>query len=201
MFLRGFAQIVCVLVLSSSAQAQYKFDVKTALEEKQDLHNIKMGLIQAIKESSWASVADVGEDYSLWLSDLRRVHKMDSLYVVVKIEVRTKAMFTRGKLVHGRDVGIRYHWEKSTVHEQDRPEGKEISPQVAQNLKKLMGLSAGLEFVPAGNLLNITPEKASEAVAAMKSITQDNPSLVEVMEALMIGDQALQVVKNMIKTK
>lgn len=215
MILRVFVVFVLTVTVVSNVQAQYQFDVKTKLEEKHKLQIVKAGLLHAIETSSWASVGDIGEDYSLWFTDLRRVVKGDSMYVVVTIELRTKAMFTRGTLLHGRDVGIRYHWEKSMAHA-----GEGIRASVGHSgngetgadetddganeddgktLRGVLAVADGLEFEAPKALRQITPAKANTVVGKLAAVAQNNPSPVEMMEALLIGDQALQAVKNMIK--
>ncbi|MBT3605845.1 MAG: hypothetical protein HN521_22500 [Candidatus Latescibacteria bacterium] len=208
LLLQIFATLVLVCVIAPNAQAQYQFDVKTKLSEKNNLHIIKIGLIHTINESSWASVGDIGEDYSLWLTDLRRVQKQDSMYVVIKVELRTKAMFTSGMLIHGRDVGIRYHLEKSMAYTKDNAQGTSPSEKGAQIeegvddsapvLRGLMSLAAGLEFAVPVSLKQITSKMAKQVMREMASLTKQNPSPIEMMEALLIGDQTLQVVKGMI---
>jgi hypothetical protein len=94
--------IVLVLVLFAHTAVfaqRIAFDVKTSFGEKGQLKTAKAGCIAFLKESSWAAVKEMGEDYSLWITNYSRELKGDNIEFKIMLELRTKAMFGRGKIV------------------------------------------------------------------------------------------------------
>ena len=93
--------------------AQFSFDVKTPFAQKNQLQIVKAGALTTIQGSTWATVIEVGEDYSLWLMDLDRRVSGDSMLVSVLVELRTKAMITRGRLLNSARVVVSYDRAKA----------------------------------------------------------------------------------------
>lgn len=78
------------------------------MEEKQQLHIIKIAVINALKQSNWARVTETREDYSLWLTNLQRSSIGNSLVSSVDLDLRTLAMISRGKHINGVHVSIEF---------------------------------------------------------------------------------------------
>lgn len=100
--------LLLLLLFSRFSLAQVAFDVKTTMEEKSQLHVIKIAVINSLQQSNWATVKEVGEDYSLWLTNLRRSSSGDSITTVIDFDLRTPAMLTRGKHLDARRVSISF---------------------------------------------------------------------------------------------
>jgi hypothetical protein len=78
------------------------------MEEKQQLHIIKIAVINVLKQSNWARVTETREDYSLWLTNLQRYSDGNSLISEIDLDLRTPAMLTRGKHINGVHVSIEF---------------------------------------------------------------------------------------------
>lgn len=65
-----FVSLIALLPHPPSAAAQYDLDVKTQYAEMARLRSVQQGVTAALEKKPWASVVEVGEDYSLWLTDL-----------------------------------------------------------------------------------------------------------------------------------
>ncbi len=76
-----------LLITPVTATAEIKFDVKTKLHEKIQLHLIKLAVVQLINESNWAKVKDLGEDYSLWLKNIKRGLNGELIIVELDVEI------------------------------------------------------------------------------------------------------------------
>ncbi len=97
-----------LLLLSNSLFAQIVFDVKTTMEEKSQLHIIKLAVINAIEQSNWARVTEYNEDYSLWLTNFKRKSEDNSFKSDIDLDLRTPAMISRGKHIRGVYVSVTF---------------------------------------------------------------------------------------------
>jgi hypothetical protein len=61
----------------------------------------------ALRASSWAGVKEVGEDYSLWLTNLNRSHYGDTLQVTLDVHLRTET--SEGEALRRSDLSTRTH--------------------------------------------------------------------------------------------
>lgn len=199
-----FLLLILIGTYTDNCLAQYAFDVKTTMEEKEDLQNFKQGLLNAISNSSWASLKERGEDYSVWLTDLQRVHISDSVLVSLVVEIRTASFFTRGEFLDNRRIWMKYHWDlaqkfsKEKFDESifDNPEVTDFD-EAAENLAAMIGLVSG-----ASGALQISSLSGINLGKLVKSLSisfKRKPSPVEVMESLYLGEKALQAMEEMIK--
>ena len=101
---------VFVLLTSALAGAQPRtlFDVKTKLSEKTDLAPAKAGCVILLARSDWAGVAEIGESYSLWLKNYRRVKEGDKVHVKLDVEIHTPSMVRSGKLLASECIDVIY---------------------------------------------------------------------------------------------
>jgi len=83
-----------------------KFDVKTQFKEKQELAVIKAGLLAFIHYVDWAELAEVGEDYSLWLRGYRRKVHGNTVTIELTLQIRTSAMFSHGRWLTEEKINI-----------------------------------------------------------------------------------------------
>lgn len=96
------------LFFISQTFAQISFDVKTTFDEKSELRYYKLAVINCLQNSNWSKVDEIGEDYSLWLMNLKRTAEGDSIRVEFDIDLRTPAMFTSGKHLVGKHICVIY---------------------------------------------------------------------------------------------
>lgn len=105
------AYIVFVLGFSSTratAQDQVAIDVKTPLESKTELAPAKAGAAMCLHRSEWATISEVGEDYSLWLKEYERVKDGRDTRAELTIELRSPALLRSGSLIASQQVRARY---------------------------------------------------------------------------------------------
>ncbi len=101
----------CVAIQAAHGQQPERvtFDLKTGFFEKLDLTPAKNGTLLVLLESDWAGVREVGEDYALWLGNLRREESGDSIHVMLDVELRSPSLFGRGELLASRMIETAYH--------------------------------------------------------------------------------------------
>lgn len=189
--------LIALCIRSPFALAQqYAFDVKTQLAEKKDLQIVKQGVLLAIREAPWAQDTEVGEDYSLWITNLNRVQEGDSMYLTVDIELRTPAMLTRGTFIASRRVGIGYHLEQAQEYARNNFDDSvfrhpdQIDFQTVQDMSNMF-LFLGMAD-PLGGALSAP---MTQWLIASFDMT---PSPVEVMESVYIGQHVLTVIAEML---
>jgi hypothetical protein len=96
------------LLFQSASYCQIAFDIKTSFKEKSMLRFVKLAVINNIQNSDWATVKEIGEDYSLWLTNFERNSIGDSIEAQFDIDVRTPAMFSQGKPITNRHIILVY---------------------------------------------------------------------------------------------
>lgn len=104
----AFQVFLLILLISNSLLAQISFDVKTTMEEKKQLHIIKIAVINALKQSNWSRVVEVREDYSLWLTNLQRYSNENFLISEIDLDLRTPAMITHGEHITGVHISVEF---------------------------------------------------------------------------------------------
>ncbi len=107
---RLWIQLAFISLVAFSASAQHKtfFDVKTKLSEKSDLAPAKAACVILLSRSDWAGVTEVGETYSLWLKNYRRMKEGDKVRVKLDVEIHTPSMIRSGKLLATEGVDVLY---------------------------------------------------------------------------------------------
>lgn len=115
---RTIPQIVSVVFLAlalsaGGAAAQQNdpvtFDVKTRFCEKLDLTAAKNGAVLILMQSDWGGVREYGEDYALWLRDIRRSRIGDSIAVTLQVELRAASLLGEGELLGSGSISAVYH--------------------------------------------------------------------------------------------
>jgi len=201
-----------ILIPLYSAFGQYTFDIKTTVEEKYSLHVAKEGVTAAFEEAPWVSVREVGEDYSLWLTNFRRSHNGDSVQVRMTVNLRTPAMLTRGDEIAVRRIEASYHWERATTYAQDSLNVEDISSYGQANLEEMgsdlgnmIGLFASMSGMPTFGIEQIAGPASGALVGkssgSLFSILNQDPSLVEIMESILVGRQVVEVTRDMVENE
>lgn len=201
-----------ILIPLYSASGQYAFDIKTTVEEKYDLHVAKEGVTAAFEEAPWASVREVGEDYSLWLTDFRRSHEGDSVRVRMTVNLRTPAMLTRGNSIAARRIEASYHWKKATAYAQDSlnvenmpSQGQIDLEEMGSDLGNMIGLFASISGMPMFGIEQVAGPASGALIGNLSgslfSILNQEPSPVKIMESILIGRQVVEVTRNMIENE
>lgn len=98
--------LTCTFLGGTLASAQVRMDVKTRIDEKQVLSVAKAGVISFLRNSPWAVVAELKEDYALWLRNQRRQVNGRRVTVELDVEVRKPRLAGLGALVAGRRVTV-----------------------------------------------------------------------------------------------
>ena len=116
-------------------QSKVLFDVKTKRAEKMDLLPIKTATVILLLKSDWASVVEIGEDYSLWLKEYERKKVGDIISVKFCVELRTPAMLRSGSLLQSEKIEFSFksidEWnEVTTVREAIKQELKNFSGEI-----------------------------------------------------------------------
>ncbi|MBK6761752.1 MAG: hypothetical protein IPG73_13850 [Ignavibacteria bacterium] len=108
--------ISCILVTVALPESSFamglgtKLDVKTSFDEKSDVRHLKAGLIASLKACPLYEVGEIGEDYSLWVTNASRTAADSGRYKLkMTLELRTPAMLTRGKLIDRREIEVAYN--------------------------------------------------------------------------------------------
>jgi len=180
------------------AGAQVKLDIKTPLEQKPQERVVKAGLIAYLKQSEWARVVKIGEDFSVWILNYQRRLKGDTLMYNLELEVRTAAMITRGKLIATRHISDTVDLAWSESH--DTFEGRDIEQSIERKLKMngnvLTSLPALLGF-PHLALISIIHN-------GLKNFGDDLKStyvLDQAVEGMVVGAKLMKEVKEMLASK
>ena len=87
-----------------SVFSQLKIDLKTPMEDKEKLKLAKAGLGAYLRQAEWAEVVNFGEDYSVWIKNLKRRFTGNVLHVEVNLELRTRADLGVGDLISARTI-------------------------------------------------------------------------------------------------
>ena len=113
-----------VSVLPRPTSGQYNLDVKTRFEDMARLQSVRQGIKAALEEDSWASVVEVGEDYSLWFGNLNRTHQGDSIQVSLSVALRTPTLLGRGNHVDVDRGRATYHREQMRTLARNLPSAR-----------------------------------------------------------------------------
>lgn len=108
--LLGLALALAAPLARAQTQAPSKvsIDLKTPMFEKPILTAAKNGTELMLMQSDWASVAELGEDYAVWLHDLQRESHDDSITVTLEVELRAPSTFAPGDLISSRTIVATY---------------------------------------------------------------------------------------------
>lgn len=85
-----------------------KFDVKTSYSDKYSSSGAKNGLIAYLNEANWAEVGEYGEDYSVWINNLKRSQVNKQVTVSFQFTMNTPANFSNGEVLYSKDISITY---------------------------------------------------------------------------------------------
>ncbi len=194
--------LLCVVHHDVAAQKQYAYDVKTPLAAKYELQIVKQGVLLALDDSPTAHVQEFGEDYSLWLTEVQRFLRGDSLHVIAQIELRGPSALGRGELFARRNCHIQYHWERANTYARDHFDSGQFThqsdyTQTAQNIGSMMSLSGS----PYGNPIGVlSGAMVAGAIVGLGEALSKDPSPLEVMESIYIGQSVLHTVETLVQT-
>lgn len=121
-------------LLACISASQLKIDLKTPLEDKEKLKLAKAGLGAFLRQAEWAHVVNVGEDYSVWIKNLKRKFKGNVLHFELDLEIKTAADLTSGKLISSRH--IKDSVDLAAAAELKTFENREMNKLVEEQLKK-----------------------------------------------------------------
>jgi len=174
--------IMILCFIASTAWGQYKIDLKTPAGDKEKLKLAKAGLGAYLRQAEWAKVVNVGEDYSVWIKDLKRKFTGNILHFDVTLEVRTTADVGSGALLNSRM--IRDTIDLSAIGSKTTFEDREIIAKIEEQIRKnhkykpipvVLGtvsgvpvagqvLEKGLKFLGVDLEAQVTPDQAVESM-------------------------------------
>ena len=186
-----FLLIIIFLSFPWPALAQYDFDIKTRLKERARLQNVKRGITVVLEDQPWAGVVEIGEDYSLWITDLDRAHRGDSVHVRLTVSLRTPAMLTSGDHLDSQRIHVSYHWNQMQMTAKEMPDFASIAASQAAKYGEALGRIAGLPKEPSrlvlGDLLN-----------TLAKTFYEYPSRFEAVESLLVGREVIKTTREMV---
>jgi len=150
--------LIAFCLIAPAALCQYKIDLKTPAGDKEKLRLAKAGLGSYLRQAEWAKVVNFGEDYSVWIKDLKRKFQGNVLHFDVTLEIRTTADIGSGDLLSART--IRDTIDLTEIGTKTTFEEREIIIQVEKQLQKnnkykplpvVLGVVTGIPF--AGPIL------------------------------------------------
>jgi hypothetical protein len=194
--------IVVTVPLSMSAKGLgTKLDVKTSFDEKSDIRHLKAGLIASLKACPLYEVGEIGEDYSLWITNASRTAADSGRYSLkMTLELRTPAMLTRGKLIQMREIEVVYdplnEAEQSLLASQTLPVSTITTVLLNTLGNQTMAYAAGM--VMPGNVVTAAMmAKMSEFVGhAISSMGKYTPT--QQLEGLLVGPECIEAVTEML---
>lgn len=96
--------MIGLLIVSFSIQSPVKIDVKTPAGEKDKLKVVKAGLNAFMRQSDWAKVVNLREDYSVILCNYKRKLKGNIVRFELDLELRTGSVLGKGKLISSKHL-------------------------------------------------------------------------------------------------
>ncbi len=184
-----------LLLVSSSAFSQILVDVKTRLNEKNDLHFVKIAVVSALDSSKHFRTTEVGEKFSIWLTHFKRTTTGDSVRSEFDLEFHTPAMLTEGRFLKSKHLKI--FFDSTGLSTQISPSDTVLSKLITQYLVATKMLNKFFKF------LNISISSASlstDPILALviqpfmaKFLKEFNrrPSAFEAVEASLLAAKAV----------
>ncbi len=111
------ALIVLIMVSPGFSHEKVLLDDKTPLLEKNKLIAAKAGTVYFLTQSDDLGVLEAGEDYSLWLKDYMSKQNGKTVSIEYTIELRSPAMFRKGRLIGSERLKVKYSLEEKKSDE------------------------------------------------------------------------------------
>lgn len=176
-----------------------KLDIKTALDEKGELKLAKAGLKVYLKQSEWAKVVNLGEDYSVWLTQFRRKLKGNVLRIEMDIELRTPATLDKGEFLDKRHI----------VDTLDLGEAAKLSTVEEREMHHIVQKQLVKREMPKSLVSSVVGAAASVALPGVGTLIQNGLKYLgtelesqynadQAVEAMVIGALLIVELKDMI---
>jgi hypothetical protein len=181
-----------LLLIYSSALSQILVDVKTRLNEKKELHFIKIAVISAVDSSKHFRTTEVGEKFSVWLTHFKRTTIGDSVRSEFNLEFHTPAMFSEGRFLQAKHLKILF--DSTGLSAQISSSDTALSKLVVQYLVTTKILNKFLQFLGVSSpLLSTNPILASVIELFISKFFKKfnrRPSAFEAVEASLLATKA-----------
>lgn len=179
---RSVGILVASLIFASISLTQIKIDLKTPIDDKEKLKLAKSGLGAYLRQVEWAKVVNVGEDYSVWIKNLKRRFKGNVLHFEVDLELKTTADLGSGKLIDARHIkdSVDLNEAANLKTFEEREMSELVEKQLTKNnkFKPITGIigtatnvplagtvvQKGLEYLGVDLESKFTPDQAIEAM-------------------------------------
>lgn len=190
------AALIILTIAAASAAAQVQIDVKTKWGEKKGLTVIKQGVITAIDESGWSVTTEFGEDYALWVKDLKRLKgKKDTVVVRVTLELRTGSLMAEGDLIEKKKVELRY--SRGTLDSLlGEPTAGVTADEWLANHRMINEIIA-----LAGGMIPIGGPVAKTVIVAVATQLNEAPEEREIAEAMLLSLKVMSALEQMMPTE
>jgi len=180
--MKYFFTVLAVCCAHVVVLSQIKIDLKTPTGDKEKLRLAKAGLGAYLRQAEWAEVVNLGEDYSVWIKDLKRKFTDNILHFDVTLEVRTTADVGSGTLLNSRMIQDTI--DLSAIGSKTTFEDREIIAKIEEQIRKnhkykpipvVLGtvsgvpvagqvLEKGLKFLGVDLEARVTPDQAVESM-------------------------------------
>jgi hypothetical protein len=181
---------------SGVAQTLVAVDVKTALAEKKALAVAKSGVISYLKQSTWAKVAELHEQYAIWLANYRQIERGTTRAIELDVEVRAPRAIGKGAVTATRHVVVNYDLA-ATYNELAAEQRKAAVDLESGRAMQALMLTLGSTF--AGALFEDKSDRTvvKRAVFYASQDLQKTPTFEETVECLAVGATVMRALEDM----
>lgn len=161
---------------------KYALDVKTKYSEKMSLSSTKNGLIAHLESSNWATVVETGENYSVWIKDLKRVQTSQTVNIQFTFSLNTPAMFTDGDVIKTRSFNLTLQ-----ITDDIKPSNGVLIPADVQKWIKNL-VARGLDTqIPGVGFLADKLGLIDGVLGWVNNLMSDGETSVQKAEAVLLG--------------
>jgi hypothetical protein len=199
-----FFTAIFISFLQIHTFAQVKFDVKTSLSEKEEFKFIKLALINSLNQSNWATVKEIREDYSAWLTNLKRYDNGSSIITEYDLDLRTPAELSRSKEITSQHISVEF--DTTGIYNVKTPNKKfkTYVDTILTNLLMASIIKIKIFDEISKLLLPTSPHIAAIVIATflankmVKKLTKP-PTPFEILESNLLAAKTMVELKKMVK--
>lgn len=188
--------LLFICLFSYDGFAQVVFDVKTKVELKENLHIVKIALINILNKSNWANVKEIGENYSLWIDNFTQQANGDSIIAEYDIDLRTPSMFTMGRYIKSKHIVVSFDTVGlSQIPVKNDTTINDLLIMVLERSKILDAFIRAVSNYTTGGA--ISPVLIKSFIINVLNKINRKPTLFESIEANLLAAKTILELKNM----